>query len=101
MRFAGQSEITAFLVQYPDQAGWLRAWLAEMKYRNWTNPGAIVADFPSVDVSRLPVAIFRLDPAGLRIETLIDFQNGIVLVTAIQRLTLIPERIQQIPGYPL
>jgi mRNA-degrading endonuclease HigB of HigAB toxin-antitoxin module len=85
MRFLGQTEIAAFLAECPDESGGLRAWLAEMKHRNWGSVDALAADFLNVDASDLPAVIFYLEPTALRIETLIDFRNGVVLLTAIQR----------------
>jgi mRNA-degrading endonuclease HigB of HigAB toxin-antitoxin module len=84
MRFVGQTEIAAFLAECPDRSEGLRAWLAEMKHRNWDSADALVADFVNVDASSLPAVIFYLKPTALRIETLIDFRNGVVLLTAIQ-----------------
>ena len=85
MRFVGQTEIAAFLAECPEQSEGLCAWLAEMKHRSWGSATALVADFLNVDASDLPVVIFYLEPTSLRIETLIDFRNGVVLLTAIQR----------------
>jgi mRNA-degrading endonuclease HigB of HigAB toxin-antitoxin module len=85
MRFVGQTEIAAFLAEYPGDSDGLRAWLAEMKHRSWSSPDALAADFLKVDASSLPAVIFYLEPIALRIETLIDFRNGVVLLTAIQR----------------
>jgi hypothetical protein len=85
MRVVGLTEIAAFLSECPDQSDGLRAWLAEMKYRSWGSADALVADFLNVDASSLPAVIFYLEPIALRIETLIDFRNGVVLLIAIQR----------------
>ena len=85
MRFVGQTEIAAFLAECPDQSDGLRAWLAQMKHRNWGSVDALVVDFLNVDASDLPAVIFYLEPTALRIETLIDFRNGVVLLTAIRR----------------
>jgi mRNA-degrading endonuclease HigB of HigAB toxin-antitoxin module len=85
MRFVGQTEIAAFLAECPDQRDGLQAWLAEMKHRSWGSADALAADFLNVDASALPAVIFHLKPTALRIETLIDFRNGVVLLTAIQR----------------
>lgn len=92
MRFAGQTEVAIFLAECPDQGDGLRAWLTEMKHRTWGSADALAVDFLNVDVSCLPVVIFYLEPTALRIETLIDFRNGVVLLTAIQRLAMTPDR---------
>jgi len=92
MRFVGQTEIAAFLVDSPDQGDGVRAWLAEIKYRRWASAEALAGDFLNVDVSAVPTVIFYLEPRALRIETLIDFRNGVVLLTAIRRLAMSSDR---------
>jgi mRNA-degrading endonuclease HigB of HigAB toxin-antitoxin module len=95
MRFVGQTEIAAFLAECPDQSDGLRAWLAEMKHRTWGSADALAADFLNIDASGLPTVIFYLEPTALRIETLIDFRNGVVLLTAIQRPAMMPSHSRQ------
>jgi mRNA-degrading endonuclease HigB of HigAB toxin-antitoxin module len=95
MRFVGQAEIAAFLAECPDQSDGLRAWLAEMKHRTWGSVDALAADFLNVDASGLPRVIFYLEPTSLRIETLIDFRNGVVLLTSIQRPAMAPGGLRQ------
>jgi hypothetical protein len=84
VRFVGQTEIASFLLEWPEYAEPLQAWLTEMKHRRWPSADALAVDFPNVDASRAPVLVFYLLPAGIRIETLVDFRNGIVLLTVIQ-----------------
>ena len=84
MKFLGQAEAAAFLREHPKKAETLRAWLGEIQYRNWHSPEALSADFQNVDTTRPPLAVFRLGRAALEIETLVDFRNGIVLLTGIR-----------------
>jgi hypothetical protein len=65
-----------------------------MKHRMWGSADALAADFLNVDASGLPTVIFYLE-ASLRIETLIDFRNSVVLLTAIQRCPMAPGRSRQ------
>src|SRR5687768_11919937 len=88
MRFVGQTEIAAFLADSPDQGDGVRAWLAEVKHRRWASAEALARDFLNVDVSAVPIVIFYLETRALRIETLINFRNGVVLLTAIERLVM-------------
>jgi mRNA-degrading endonuclease HigB of HigAB toxin-antitoxin module len=83
MRFVGQTEIAGFLAQSPGYRDTIRAWLAEMKHGRWASAAALAADFQNVDTSELPSVVFYLAPAALRIETIIDFRIGIVLLMAI------------------
>jgi mRNA-degrading endonuclease HigB of HigAB toxin-antitoxin module len=89
MRLLGHTEVGDFIAQNPEQAEAVRAWLAEVRHRQWTGPATLAADFLHVDASDPPVVIFRLLPVGVRIETLVDFRNGVVLLTAIQRQPMI------------
>jgi mRNA-degrading endonuclease HigB of HigAB toxin-antitoxin module len=85
MRFVGQTEVAAFMTNCPAQADLVRAWLAEIKHRRWDRHEALATDFLSVDVSSAPEVVFNLSPSGVRIATVIDFRNGVVLLTSIQR----------------
>ena len=95
MRFVGQTELAAFLRTHPEEADRLQAWVAEIRYRNWTNTEALSADFQHVDASRLPLTVFRLGRPPIHIETLIDFRTKVVLLLAIQQPYLQFAPIQQ------
>lgn len=56
----------------------------------------LAADFQDIDSSRIPVVIFYLAPTGLRVETLIDFRLGIVLLTGFQRPAVMTARAPKI-----
>ena len=88
MRFLGQSEISEFLVGRPDCGSLVRAWVSELKHRDWDCAAALQADFRLVDISALPTVTFHLQPATLRIDTLIDFRRRIVLLIAIGQAAL-------------
>ena len=85
MKFLGQHEALAFLRQHPARADTVRAWLAEIRNRNWPSAEAMAADFRAIDATDLPRVVFDLDPAGIQIETLVDFRNGVVLLTGFRR----------------
>lgn len=98
MRFVGQAEVYAALAASPADGDALRAWTSEVKHRIWTSAGELAADFQNVDVSGLPVVVFYVAPTALRIETLINFRLGVVLVTAIQRPAVTLNRFSQTLG---
>ena len=87
MKFLGRTEFVAFLGEHPEQAETLRSWLGEIQHRDWGSREALAADFQSVDATRPPLAVFRLGRPALVIETLVDFRNGVVLLTAIRIAT--------------
>lgn len=95
MRFVGLTEIAAFIAQCPGDAETVRAWMMEIKHRTWASAGALALDFPNADASHLPVVVFYLGFRSVRIETLIDFRNGIVLLTEVHRLAMMPGRSPQ------
>jgi hypothetical protein len=61
----------------------VRAWLSEMKHRDWDCAAMLKADFGLVDISASPTIVFHLRPVTVRIHTVIDFRRRIVLLTAI------------------
>jgi len=83
MRFVGQTEIAAFLAEWPGHGESVRAWLSEMKYRRWPTAAALESDFGSADVSGTPAVTFYLANASVRIETLVDFRTSVVMLTRI------------------
>ena len=89
MRFVGQAEVTAFLANSPALAEPVRAWLTEVRHRHWDGYQALASDFLSADVSTPPEVVFNLSPSGVRIVTLFDFPNDVVLLTSIQRHSLL------------
>jgi mRNA-degrading endonuclease HigB of HigAB toxin-antitoxin module len=90
MRFVGQMEVAAFLGDHPKETDRLQAWLAEIKHRNWDSAEALSADFPNLEASKPPLTVFRLGDAALRVETIIDFRNRVVVLRTIQELAPIP-----------
>ena len=70
------------MAEYSGRPDVLCAWVTEMKYRRWRSPEALAADFKGVDVSRVPKVTFHLSDA--RIETLFNFETGVVLLTEIE-----------------
>ena len=67
----------------------LRAWVYELAHRDFESAAGLAAAFRQVDLSALSIAIFRLSSAPVRIDTLIDFRTGVVLVihvSEVQRL---------------
>lgn len=84
MKFLGQSEIAAYVHDHPGEAEMLRAWVGEIKHGTWETAEGLRADFLEVDVSTPPLAIFRLGRRPVRVETIFDFRNRIVLLTALR-----------------
>lgn len=64
----------------------IRAWVYELEHRDFGDPARLTAGFRQVDLSKPPVAIFHLAGTPLRIDTLIDFRTGVVLVTHISEV---------------
>jgi mRNA-degrading endonuclease HigB of HigAB toxin-antitoxin module len=83
MRFVGKTEVGGFLAQAPEYDDTVKAWAAEMKHGHWHSAAALAADYQNIDISDLPSVIFYLESVELRIDTMIDFRRGIVLLVAI------------------
>jgi hypothetical protein len=90
MKLLGIPILRAHLIGLRDQkaAEMLRSWAYEIRYCAWANELELIAAFPSVDVSNVPAVIFVLASTAIRIETLIDFRLGIVLLTHISESKL-------------
>jgi hypothetical protein len=90
MKLLGTPILSLHLTGLGDRkaAEMLRSWAYEIRYCAWANELELIAAFPSVDVSNFPAAIFVLASAAIRIETLIDFRLGIVLLTHISESNL-------------
>lgn len=85
MKFLGLTEVAAYLQNNPTTAETIRAWVGEIKHRNWESAEELRADFRSVDVSQAPTTIFFLGRTSIRAETLIDFRKKLVLLTALHQ----------------
>lgn len=81
MRFLGQVEVAEFARAHPAEAGVLSAWLNEVRQGKWANSKALVADFRFAEAQQPPYAVFRLGPTPVSVETIIDYRNGVVLVS--------------------
>jgi mRNA-degrading endonuclease HigB of HigAB toxin-antitoxin module len=84
MRFVGQTEVVTFLRDHPAESERLRAWVAEMRHRNWRSPQELTSAFRDVDTSRSPLTVFRFDRPPIHIETLIDFRTNVLMLVAIK-----------------
>ena len=87
MRFVGGAEIARFIREHPPETEMVRAWVHEMKCRRWTRPEAVKADLRGADISQPPTIRFHLVSAPVLIDTLVDFHNGIVVLTDIRKVT--------------
>lgn len=59
------------------------AWLKHVRERNWRTSEEVRADYSGAEL-RLPSATFRLVSRPIRIESLIDFRCGVVVVTEVK-----------------
>lgn len=84
MKLLGQTEVCAFMGECPGHGDTLMAWSSELKHRRWKSAAELAADFGRIDVSGVPVVVFHLAPEWLRVETIINFRLGIILVTGLQ-----------------
>jgi mRNA-degrading endonuclease HigB of HigAB toxin-antitoxin module len=84
MRFVGLTDLRDFLTVEPRHTETLVTWLFEIRHRTWKSIEALEADFPNLENSHGRLVIFNLVSANIQIETLIDFRNQIVLLTAIR-----------------
>lgn len=75
----------------------LRSWLYEVRHRSWRGLTALKSDYSCLDISEPPLTAFVLASAPVRIETIIDFKLGLLVVTAVK--PTLPDLERSAQGY--
>ena len=88
LRLVGLDVVEAHLsvCRSGSEAEALRAWVCELEHREYDDPRQLTARFRQVDLSEPPIVSFHLTGTALRIDTLIDFRTGVVLVTHVSEV---------------
>lgn len=85
MRVVGLDLVAEYAARASEQdATRLRSWLYEVRHRSWRNLTALKSDYSCVDISNPPCTAFVLASAPVRIESIIDFKRGLLVVTAVK-----------------
>tara|TARA_R110002051_G_scaffold45702_2_gene92199 strand:+ start:5894 stop:6208 length:315 start_codon:yes stop_codon:yes gene_type:complete len=82
MQVLGLDEIECFLAGCgdPHACEALKAFVFELKHRNWPDVGALVNDYPQAELSELPTVSFRLSNNTVLVQGLVHFESGVLLL---------------------
>jgi mRNA interferase HigB len=80
LKVVGRSILAAFCSRHADARAWVQSWLAEVEVSNWTHPQQIKARFASASFLSDNRVIFNVKGNRYRLEAVIAFRAGIVIV---------------------
>jgi len=82
MQVLGLDEIECFLADSTDQQTCeaLKAFVFELKHRDWPEAEALMNDYPQAELCELPKARFRLANNTVLVEGVIHFESGVLLL---------------------
>ena len=80
MKIIGLSHIHDFLNQYPKSKNWLENWIADTKKASWKSTHEIKTRYASCSFLGNNIAIFNVCGNNFRMETMIAYNTGLVIV---------------------
>jgi len=80
MRVAGQHILDAFCRKHPDARSWIENWLADAGMAVWRTPSEVKRSYATASFLAGGVVIFNVKGNSYRLETVIAFRIGIVVV---------------------
>jgi mRNA interferase HigB len=83
MRLVGKATPAEFAKDHADIRGPLASWIAEVEEANWAGPAGIKARYPSASFLSDNRVIFNIKGNTYRIETKVNYEITVVLVTRI------------------
>lgn len=83
MRLAGRLLLEEFASKHAEIRGPLRAWIAEVEEARWRSPSDVKSRYPSASILSENRVVFNLKGNKYRMETKINYEVGVVLVTRI------------------
>lgn len=81
MRLLGYLEVADFVRRHPGETEVLGAWLNEVRHKRWADRKAVEAEFRMAEGSWPGHAVFRIGPTPVFVDSVIDYRNGVLLVT--------------------
>jgi mRNA interferase HigB len=80
MRVAGRQILDAFCRKHADARSWIENWLADVGSATWSNPSDIRGSYSAASFLAGGVVIFNVKGNSYRLETVISFRTGVVVV---------------------
>jgi mRNA interferase HigB len=80
MRLLGRDKLVAFVTAHADARSWIETWVAETERVQWANPQDIKRRYASASFLPGNVVIFNVKGNHYRLETLVAYNTGTVIV---------------------
>jgi mRNA interferase HigB len=81
MKVAGREQLETFCRKHTDARAWIEHWLAEAEEALWTTPRHIKRRYASASFLARNVVVFNVKGNSYRLETIVAYRTGVVLVT--------------------
>nr|WP_071999620.1 type II toxin-antitoxin system HigB family toxin [Pantoea ananatis] len=82
MRLCGRNHLDALKLSSPSSVAWINSWLADLDSVMWKSIHEVKNHYPSAYSADGRSFIFKVDGCNAVIETIIDFNLLVVLVTS-------------------
>ena len=80
MRILGRNRLADFVTAHTDARAWIENWIAEAERTQWRSPQDVKAMYSTASFLADNVVIFNVKGNRYRMETLIAYQTGSVVV---------------------
>ena len=80
MRLLGRDKLSAFVTAHTDARAWVENWVAETERASWVTPQDIKRVFVSASFLAGNVVIFNVEGNRYRLDTLVAYNTGTVIV---------------------
>ena len=84
MRLCGRNHLDELKKTTPDCIVWINAWAAELDSVVWKSVHDVMNQFPNASSIDGRSFIFKIDGSNIAVETIIDFNMLLVLITSIK-----------------
>jgi len=80
MRLVGRDKLDAFCVKHADARKWIETWLADVEAAVWATPQEIKDRYASASFLASNVVIFNVKGNDYRLEVMVAYKTGVVIV---------------------
>ena len=81
MRITGRNVLEVFCRKYVGARGWIEHWLADAETATWRTPADIRNSYATASFLPGGVVIFNVKGNSYRLEAVVAYQTGAVIVT--------------------
>lgn len=80
MKIVGRNKLEEFCGKHADARGWVENWLADAQEASWRTPQDIKASYSSASFLAGNAVIFNVKGNDYRLEVIVAFKTGAVVV---------------------